>query len=81
MAHISPDNEELVNKFVALSTTLVLRQKAVEIALVKLGLSDETWSEALQEAADSMPESFRGGAHPLESYLDTITATLNTPAD
>jgi hypothetical protein len=80
MAHIPPENLELVNKFVALSTTLIVRQKAIEIALAKLGLSEATWTAALEEAGRSVASvPFPESDQPLEAYLETITATLNNP--
>ena len=66
-----------MQRFVALCTTLTVRQKATEIALTKLGLSEEAWNAALNESISAMSilptiES----AQPLESYLETITTIL-----
>ena len=77
MADITTGNLELLNKFVAFTTTLLVRQKAIEIALTKLGLTEESWTEALEEARDSIAAvPFPQSEQPLEAYLETMTAIL-----
>jgi len=63
---------------VGLVATILVRHKAVEIALTKLGLSEQDWNNALQEAVTSardIPDSPMG-EKPLENYLEEVTRLL-----
>jgi hypothetical protein len=58
MEDIPEDNLKLLQRFVRFSITLVARQKAAELALAKLGLSDEQWKASLTEAYASLKPAF-----------------------
>ena len=82
MAQVPEDNLKLIGRFTELATTIAIRQKAAEIALRKLGMSEVDWRDARAEAVASMSETISSSeesTEPIENFLERLSLLLTKP--